>query len=437
MSLLPAIQDAIARSPADETEIRVRDQHEALTRFGDGAITQNVAKHNEQVVVRVRQAGREATAHINRLDQIDQAIDRALRAAACQRSGPLAPLLREQQRVSQAIAYDEATARLSPEERAQGAKMALDLCAAQGARAAGSYAVRWGQAAYANSHGVLHQAPISFAEFGVTAEKDGGSGWATQAAVRAADLNLARVAGRAMEKCLMSHSPRPLAPGTYRVLLEPAAVADLLYYLSVLSFNALRYLEGRHFASGRLGEHFFDQRLTLHDDVITTGGLPFDDEGVPRQRVALIERGRLHGLVHDRRTAARMGLASTGHGLGQPNTYGPVAQNLVLEAGSRPLEQMLGGLERGVLVTQLHYINVVDPMRLSLTGMTRNGTFWVENGQIQYPIENLRFTDSLLSCLAQAEPSLERDLTSAFWGGWMLTPGLLLERFHFSSSAGF
>lgn len=437
MSLLTVLQDAVRRSPADETEIRVRDQHEALTRFGDGAITQNVAKHGEEVVVRVRRGGREGTARVNALDRLDQAIAAALQAAECQHDGSLLPLVSDQLATPEVHSYDQATAELAAEVRAQGALAAIQACRAAGARASGSYAVRHGRSAYVNQHGVAHQAPLSLARFAVTAEKGQGSGWATQAAVQAHRLDLPRVTGSALDKCLTSQEPRPLAPGTYPVLLEAAAVADLMFYLNVLGFGALRYLEGRHFATGRLGDAFFDERLNVADDVTCTGGLPFDDEGLPRQRVQLVSKGRLTGLVHDRNTAQRMGVAPTGHGLGQPNTSGPLAQNLVVAGGDRPFDALLAGMERGVLVTQLHYINVVDPMTLRLTGLTRNGTFWVEDGRIRHPVENLRFTDSLLDCLMRAEPSREQSLASAFWGGWIQAPSLLLDRFHFSSAAGF
>jgi predicted Zn-dependent protease len=159
---------------------------------------------------------------------------------------------------------------------------------------------------------------------------------------------------------------------------------------------------------------------------------------VAKRRTPLIADGRFVGVVHDRHSARKAGVGPTGHGLIWPNTWGPYAQSLSVMAGETPREDVLRGLERGLLITHLHYINVVDRMDLSITGLTRDGVFWVENGQIQYPVKNMRFTDSLLSLFSDIEAvSQEREQAASFWEGTTLAPAMRLSRMHFSSPAGF
>jgi predicted Zn-dependent protease len=182
-------------------------------------------------------------------------------------------------------------------------------------------------------------------------------------------------------------------------------VAELLAFLPYLGFSALAYQEGRSFMTGHLGERITGERITIVDDAWhpRTLGVPFDLEGVPRRRVTLIERGVARGLVYDTATAARAGEASTGHSLLQPNVWGPIAQNLVIEPGESTPEEMIAATGRGILVTRFWYNRVVDPLQTIVTGMTRDGTFLIEDGRVAGGVRNLRFNQSVLGMLAQAD----------------------------------
>ena len=199
-------------------------------------------------------------------------------------------------------------------------------------------------------------------------------------------------------------------------------------------------MEESSFLCGRSGEKLFPDSVSLADDANNAvyAGLPFDGEGTPRQRVELISAGTLGGPVTDQNTASKMGVPCTGHSLPQPNTHGPMATNLVLASGSESAESMLAGVERGLLVTQFHYTNLIEPRELTLTGMTRNGTFLVENGAVTGAVKNLRFTQSLVEALANVRAVGDRqEVAGALFDGEVVTPALAIDDFRFTSASDF
>jgi predicted Zn-dependent protease len=222
------------------------------------------------------------------------------------------------------------------------------------------------------------------------------------------------------------------------VILDPIAAAGLIEHLAYLAFNALPVQEGRSFLSGKIGRRVFGENITIVDDVRDpqTMGIPFDYEGVPRQKVMLIERGIARGVVHDRVTASRARVRSTGHALPQPNTEGPVPLNIVVSSGNSTLEEMIASTETGVLVNQVHYTNVVDPMRITLTGMTRGGTFWIENGKVTHALRNLRFTESLVDVLNRVDGMTRERLYAGDYLG-VVAPGMKVTAFTFTSGTDF
>jgi predicted Zn-dependent protease len=231
-----------------------------------------------------------------------------------------------------------------------------------------------------------------------------------------------------------------LPPGRYTVVLEPAAVASLLLFASYKGFGAQQVEEGSSFLTGRLGRRLFADGVSIADDChhALAVGHVFDGEGVPRETVPLVDRGVACGVVHDRATARRHGCRSTGHATSQPSASGPLAANLVLGAGTGTAEDLLRGVDRGVLVTQFHYTNMVEPTRLTLTGMTRNGTFLVERGEVARPVRNLRFTQSLVDALARVTAvGGDACLASALFGGHAVVPSLRVEEFQFTSGTEF
>jgi predicted Zn-dependent protease len=186
----------------------------------------------------------------------------------------------------------------------------------------------------------------------------------------------------------------------------------------MLGMGSLAMQEGRSFMSGRMGEKITGSNITIWDDGFDPRGVvfPFDYEGVPKQKVMLIEEGVARGVVYDSATAQlEPGRASTGHGLPAPNTMGPIPINLLMKPGSATKEEMIASTEKGIWVTRFHYVNPVHPVKAILTGMTRDGTFLIENGKITRPLKNLRFTQSILEAFANAE-MMSKDLKMIMMG---------------------
>jgi predicted Zn-dependent protease len=260
----------------------------------------------------------------------------------------------------------------------------------------------------------------------------GGSGYAEAAAVDAATIDAAALGREAAYKARATADAVGIDAGDYPVVLEEYAVVDLLDMLGYLGFSALAVQEERSFFE--TGRRIGSDLVTIRDDGRDPAGLPmaFDYEGVAKQCVELIERGVCRSVVYDAQTAARDGVASTGHGLPAPNSYGPFPLNMIMEAGTATREELIGGLDRGLLVTRFHYTNPVHPKLAIVTGMTRDGTFLVERGRIVGPVRNLRFTQSYLEALAGVGAvARERKTLKGFLGG-VVVPAVRIDNWTFT-----
>jgi predicted Zn-dependent protease len=236
----------------------------------------------------------------------------------------------------------------------------------------------------------------------------------------------------AAEKARATSEAVSIEPGDYPVVLEEYAVVDLLDMLGYLGFSALAVQEGRSFAEP--GRRIGSDLVTIADDGYDPTGLPlwFDFEGVAKQRVSLVEAGICRNVVYDAQTAARDGTTSTGHGLPAPNAYGPFPLNMVMSAGDSGRDDLIGGLDRGLLVTRFHYTNPVHPKLAIVTGMTRDGTFLVEDGRIVGPVRNLRYTQSYLEALAgTVAVARDRRTLRGFLGG-VVVPAVRIDGWTFT-----
>jgi predicted Zn-dependent protease len=291
-----------------------------------------------------------------------------------------------------------------------------------------------GPLAIANSAGLFAYHQSTGASFRISAMDGTASGWAGAESHRAADIDGEALADRAVGKCTRSRAPAVWDPGRYTVVLEPAAVADLIEDMSGISLGALALQEGRSFLSGRIGSRVMGENITLRDDPYHPlhQGCPFDAEGIATRPVAIIERGVAKSPVYDRVTAARDGVESTGHGLPVPNPFGPVTGSLVLEGGSGSVDDLITGVKRGLLVTRVWYTNVVDPMTVTLTGMTRDGLFAIEDGKVTGAVRNFRFNQSVVQMLNEVEAMSAVERIEG-----VVCPGLRIRSFHMSSGTEF
>ncbi|MGZ9276850.1 MAG: TldD/PmbA family protein [Candidatus Limnocylindrales bacterium] len=426
------------REGAGEAEVLVMAEDAALTRFANSQIHQNVAETNVTINLRFVVGKRVGVASSDRADE--EGLRRlATNAAAIARvveelddwSGlpeptPIEPV---------DSAYAPATAYASPELRAGGVRAVIAAADAAGVAAFGSFSTGTETTAVANSHGIRAHGTRTVAQLlTVSMGPDGGTGYAEQAAVDATTIDAAAIGREAADKARSTANAIAIEAGEYPVVLEEYAVVDLLDMLGYLGFSALAVQEERSFVE--IGKRIGSDLVSVTDDGSDPAGLPmaFDYEGVAKQRVSLLEHGICRGVVYDAQTAARAGVVSTGHGLPAPNPYGPFPLNQVMAPGTTPRAELIAGLDRGLLVTRFHYTNSVHPKLAIITGMTRDGTFLVEDGRIVGPVRNLRYTQSYLDAMAATVAvASQRKTLKGFLGG-VVVPAIRVEGWTFTGT---
>jgi predicted Zn-dependent protease len=264
-----------------------------------------------------------------------------------------------------------------------------------------------------------------------------GSGYTARMATDVSTLDFEAMAREAVGKALKSRNPIDIPLGEYHVVLDAYAVSDMLQNLAFMGFSATAVQEERSFMSGQFGKQLVDPCVTIYDDGHDPAGLPqaFDYEGVPKQRVMLIDHGIASAVVYDSFTAAREGKPNTGHALAAPNSSGPLPLHLMLEAGNASFEELIKGIDHGVYVTRFHYTNTVHPVRTLFTGMTRDGTFLIEHGELTRPIKNLRFTQSILDALRNVQ-AIGRERIQCTDYLTVVAPALRVQGFNFTGITG-
>jgi predicted Zn-dependent protease len=427
-------------SDADETELLIGGGAHALTRFANNTIHQNVAEEGYNLSVRTVFGQRTARATTNKFDP------ESLRRVVAESSS----LARQQQPDSELLPmpqphechiverYLERTAAVTPQERADAVVAAIRIAEKDGQTAAGTFSTGTGVQALLNSHGLAQYYRGTLAEFSITTMGPTSTGWAKKTAPDVGEISSEALAERAASICTRSREPRELEPGHYTTILEPAAVLDLIGFM-FYDFSGQSVRDQRSFLTDRLGQRLFGENINITDDVYAPlqFGPPFDGEGVCRKALPLVEHGVVKNLAYARATAKAMGAEPTGHGLPLPNEYGEFPTNIVFAGGSTSVDEMIASTERGILVTRLWYIREVDPYKKILTGMTRDGTFLVENGKVARGIRNFRFNESLIDMLNCVEMLSPVERSSGEESFPMVVPALKVSSFHFTEVTKF
>jgi PmbA protein len=436
LALAEAALAEVMRDGVTEAEALVMAEDSALTRFANSEIHQNVAESNVTINLRVvvgkrvgvASSGRTDAEGIRRLAAKATEIARVVEELDDWGSLPGPTEIR-----GVPAAYSAATAESTPESRADAARAVIAAADAAGVVAYGSFATSRDSTAVANSNGARAAGTRTTSQLiTVSMGPDGGSGYAESAAVDSSTIDAAALGREAAEKARATAEAVSIEPGDYPVVLEEYAVVDLLDMLGYLGFSALAVQEERSFFEP--GKRIGSDVVTIVDDGYDPAGLPlwFDFEGVAKQRVSLVENGICRAVVYDAQTAARDGVVSTGHGLPAPNPYGPFPLNMIMAAGEASREELIGGLDRGLLVTRFHYTNPVHPKLAIVTGMTRDGTFLVEGGRIVGPVRNLRYTQSYLAALAgTVAVARDRRTLRGFLGG-VVVPAVRIDGWTFT-----
>ena len=427
-------------SEADETEVDVGAVTSALTRFANNTIHQNVAEQGITISVRAVVDGRTARASTNKTDEesLRRVTASALELAQVQPRNPnLLPMLGAQ-KLQKVDRFNAKTSAASPADRARAMTGVCKMADAKKQTTAGIFSTSLSEFALANSRGLFEYYQDTRAEFSVTMLEKDSSGWAKATSARVDEIDPDALAERDSQKAADSRSPREIPAGHYTTILEPSAVLDLVGFL-FYDFAGTSVHDQRSCFTGRMGKKLFGENISIWDDVYhpLQLGPPFDGEGMPRQRVRLVDRGVPVSLVYSRATAKQMKAKPTGHGFSLPTEDGEAPLNLVFSGGNASTEEMVRSTERGLLITRLWYIREVDPYKKVLTGMTRDGTFLIEGGRVIGAVRNFRFNQSIIEMLANVEmmsPSVRASGEESFD---MVVPAMKVRNFHFTEVTKF
>jgi PmbA protein len=440
LGLAEDVLERALRVGATEAEVLVFAGDSALTRFANNEIHQNVAERSLTVNLRYVVGRRIAVVSTGKVDGdgLRTLVHRAAGIArSCEElddwSGLPGPATSGQVLGGTVNAWAEGTAGATPEFRAEGARAVIGAAVDAGVQAYGSFSTESEAVAVANSAGArAAERRTSSQLLTVQMSPDGGTGYAEAVSMDASTIDAAAIGREAATKARASDRPVAIDAGDYPVVLEEYAVTDITDMLGYTGFSALAVQEERSFFEP--GKRIGSDLVSIVDDGSDPAGLPasFDYEGVAKQRVSLVENGVCGDVVYDSQTAARAGRTSTGHGLPAPNPYGPFPVHAVMAAGGTSREELVGGLERGLLITRFHYTNVVHPKLAIITGMTRDGTFLVEGGKIVGPVRNLRYTQSYLDALAGVSAVSSSRKTLRGFLGAAVVPAVRIDAWTFT-----
>jgi len=435
------LKRALRFSQAEETQVLVSAHESYLTRFADNVIHQNVAEANVGVTIRAVVGKRSGTATTNRTDDeaLAQAAERAMLHARRQPEDPDFPGLPDPLPIEPAHSFDEDTASLTPEARARSVGVVCDLAAGRHSGASGAFRTSASELALGNSRGFMAYHAGTTADLQAVVTGEDGTGQAQASSWKASDIDAEALGREAVDKAARAQHPRAIQPGEYTVVLDPYATQDLVAMLNGTGMSAQAVQEGRSWMNDRMGESIMSALVSIWDDGRDPAGspLPFDFEGTPRQRTPIVEHGVVRGPVYDRYTAKKEGRDSTGHATPPTMRFvsGPLAMNLFMAAGSSSVDEMIRSTARGLYITRFWYTRPVHPRDCVVTGMTRDGLFMIENGELAYAVKNLRFTQSYVKAMQQVQAvgGSRRTLIVEF-GGAYCVPALKIEAFHFTGS---
>ena len=434
-------KDVLRRAGSDPIEVLLVFEDQSLTRFANNAIHQNVAERNATLIVRLLRGKRIGLATSNRLDGhgLDKLVSRARTNAQASPEDPDYPGLPGPAEYKHVEAFDPHTAECTPEERARAVGQVCRLASEKGLNGSGTFSTATHEIAAANSRGVFAYYARTGADFQTIIMSEDSSGREHGSGFRVDDIPIESLFREAIKTAEHARHPREIASGDYTVVLTPHATEDLLNMLNYYGMGAQSLLEGRSWMNDRMGVKAMSKLISIWDDGLDPEGvpIPFDFEGVPKQRVDIVSRGVVTSPVHDRITGRKMDQTSTGHALLPTlRSLGPMATNLFMAPGSSSIQEMIRKTRRGLYISRFWYTRLVHPRDCVITGMTRDGLFMVKDGELAYPVKNLRFTQSYVEALANVD-RVGRDtrlLTNEFGGYAARIPALRINEFCFTGS---
>lgn len=437
-------------SKADQVEVSIFNHEQSLTRFANNYIHQNVNEANSTISIRAIFGKKIGFAATNSLDskKIKETLRWAEKIANLQRENQdfmTLPRVRADQ-YRKLKTFFKKTASISTTGRAQAVAEIVNTANKYSLNCYGSVSNGVAEVCIGNSLGTFAYNTCGDVFCNIVMSGDNSTGYTQEGRRDIKDIDFKKLAETAAHKAVLSANPVELAPGHYTTIFEPLAAREFLDYLGYYAFNGKMYNEGRSYLCGRIGKKVIDNRITIIDDPISEKGFafPFDFEGVPKKRNVLIDKGIAKKVVHDSLTGVRAKGRSTGHALSAPNPFGPIPMHLALKGGLKSLDRMIEETKKGILVTRFHYTNIIDPYKLIFTGMTRDGTFLIEDGMITKGIKNFRFTENIIDCYNRIVDIGRRGFLVASDPGYggrfasgVIVPALKVQKFAFTSGTDF
>jgi predicted Zn-dependent protease len=434
-------QKTIGLSTYPECQVSINETEQAYTRFANNGITTASFSRRHTVSISVTRDGQTGSYSVNDLDDgsLRSAVKKAEELAAIAPPNPeRLPALGAQQ-YPKVNDFDEYTATARSPEMIPHVKTIVDAATRQKLVAAGLIERSHQVSAVANKAGLFgyHNAADSQLTTTIRMADGSSSGWAGQPSTKLGGIDSAKLAARAIEKCVRWKNPQKLEPGNYTVVLEPTAAGDLVRLMAP-AFSARSTEEGRTFLSKRgggnlLGEKVFPEFIHLHSDPFDgrQPSSPWTGDLLPTRAIEWIDKGVVANLAYDRYWAAKTGKEPTpgGGGGGRGGGGGFGAGSLILEGGDATMEQLIASVERGVLVTHFWYIRFVNQQTLQHTGLTRDGLFLIENGKITQPVMNFRFLESPVRLLKNTKMLGQAVRVRGLEGGMMMAPALVATDF--------
>jgi predicted Zn-dependent protease len=444
---LEILEAALSGGDADALEGCLSSSRQAFTRLANAEVIQDSTVTDCTVVIRAMIDGMVGSASTNNVspEGLEKARVTAVEVARSRggKPHPAGFLGASAQPETPSGALDAATADISPGDRGELLRAPLEAARQNKLLLAGNCHSGVVETALWNTFGLTRYFTNTRAEVNMVAleglEPGQSTGYAAALDHSIGAIDFAELANRAIEKAKFGKGPVDLEPDAYDVILEPAAVAELLEWMNYTGFSSRCVEEKTSFMTDQLGKRVTGEQVTLVDDSLAGGmKLPFDSEGTPKQRVVLIDGGVARAHVYDRNYGHRAGRKSTGHavggGIGISNESMPT--NILMGNGDDTEASLLDKVERGLWITRFHYVNgMLKPRRAVMTGLTRDGTFLIENGRLTRGVRNLRFTDSILEAFARIDGLTSKVRTVATWwsaNGALTAPTVLIRGFKFS-----
>ena len=446
VELLKNLTREAKKNGAGQAETLYVGSHGSTTRFANSAVMQNVRESDRMVYFRVlldKRVGMASTNSLHR-DDLRRCLNKAIAIAKQTRPLKFFDCLPEPYKYTEIKTHYSETANFTIPDKIKTLKdifrKLVPAGIKQGAKikVGGAFSTLEAEIGIVNSNGLTAYQPFTSAHISFITSSAFASGFASQFERNAKNIDTEKLLSVAMGKTILKQKARKLKPGQYTVILEPAAVNEILEWLIYIGFGAGAFIDGTSFMRGNMGKRIMDKKITIYDDGNDTSGfpVPFDFEGVKKRGLDIVKNGVANGIAYDTFLAKKCGKKTTGHALIPEDIEGAFPSNVFIKEGNYTIEEMVALVERGILVTRFHYVNgLLDTRAASMTGMTRDGTFYIEDGKIKYPVEDMRFTESILEAFSRVEAlSSERQAFPVPWSdiGANIVPALLIRGFNFS-----